>query len=88
MEAMLNFLLFAGAVHVNIADLRKQRLPVLTFSTISVIISTFAIGGIFYYLAPLLSVNLPFLYCLLFYALISPTDIPLPYWVSSKKPSE
>ena len=88
MEAMLNFLLFAGAVHVNIADLRKQRLPVLTFSTISVIISTFAIGGIFYYLAPLLSVNLPFLYFLLFYALISPTDIPLPYWVSSKKPSE
>ena len=74
MGAMLNFLLFAGAVHVNIADLRKQRLPVLTFSTISVIISTFAIGGIFYYLAPLLGVNLPFLYCLLFGALISPTD--------------
>lgn len=74
MGAMLNFLLFAGAVHVNIADLRKQRLPVLTFSTISVIISTFAIGGMLYYIAPLFGINLPFLYCLLFGALISPTD--------------
>src|SRR5688500_16437508 len=74
MGAMLNFLLFAGAVHVNFADLRKQRLPVLTFSTISVIMSTFIIGFILYYISPLLNVDLPFLYCLLFGALISPTD--------------
>ncbi|MGV3589235.1 MAG: cation:proton antiporter [Adhaeribacter sp.] len=74
MGAMLNFLLFAGAIHVNFADLRKQRLPVLTFSTISVIISTFAIAGILYYLTPFFGVHLPFLYCLLFGALISPTD--------------
>ncbi len=74
MGAMLNFLLFAGAIHVNLTDLRKQRLPVLTFSTISVIISTFAIGGILYYLIPLFGIHLPFLYCLLFGALISPTD--------------
>lgn len=74
MGAMLNFLLFAGAIHVNIADLRKQRLPVLTFSTISVILSTFVIGGILFYIAPLLGVKVPFLYCLLFGALISPTD--------------
>lgn len=74
MGAMLNFLLFAGAIHVTFADLRQQRLPVITFSTISVIISTFVIGGIFYYMAPLLGVNLPFLICLLFGALISPTD--------------
>ncbi len=74
MGAMLNFLLFAGAIHVNFADLRKQRLPVLTFSTISVIISTFVVGIIFYYLCPLFNIPLPFLYCLLFGALISPTD--------------
>lgn len=74
MGAMLNFLLFAGAIHVNIADLRQQRLPILTFSTISVIISTFLIGGIVYYLTPLFGIELPFLYCLLFGALISPTD--------------
>jgi CPA1 family monovalent cation:H+ antiporter len=74
MGAMLNFLLFAGAIHVTIADLRQQRLPVITFSTISVIISTFVIGGILYYVAPLLGVDLPFLICLLFGSLISPTD--------------
>jgi CPA1 family monovalent cation:H+ antiporter len=74
MGAMLNFLLFAGAIHVKFADLKKQRLPVLTFSTISVILSTFVIGGILYFIAPLLGVQLPFIYCLLFGALISPTD--------------
>lgn len=74
MGAMLNFLLFAGAIHVNFADLRKQRGPVLVFSTISVIISTFAIASILYYVAPLLSIEVPFIYCLLFGALISPTD--------------
>ncbi|HEY3386991.1 MAG TPA: sodium:proton antiporter [Saprospiraceae bacterium] len=74
MGAMLNFLLFAGAVHVKLADLKQQRLPVLTFSTLSVILSTIVIGGILYYVAPLLSVELPFIYCLLFGALISPTD--------------
>ncbi|MGV3503662.1 MAG: cation:proton antiporter [Adhaeribacter sp.] len=74
MGAMLNFLLFAGAIHVNIADLREQRLPVLTFSTISVILSTFVIGGMLYYLAPVVGLAIPFLYCLLFGALISPTD--------------
>lgn len=74
MGSMLNFLLFAGAIHVNIADLKKQRLPVITFSTISVVISTFAIAGILYYLVPLFNIELPFLYCLLFGALISPTD--------------
>ena len=74
MGAMLNFLLFAGAIHVSFADLRQQRLPVITFSTISVIISTFVIAGILYYVAPIMAVNPPFLVCLLFGALISPTD--------------
>lgn len=74
MGAMLNFLLFAGAIHVNFSDLKEQRLPVLTFSTISVILSTFVIGGITYYLTPLFNIQIPFLYCLLFGALISPTD--------------
>lgn len=74
MGGMLNFLLFAGAIHVRFSDLREQRLPVLIFSTISVIISTFVIGSIFYYLAPAFNIELPFLYCLLFGSLISPTD--------------
>ena len=74
MGAMLNFLLFAGAIHVNFADLKQQRLPVLTFSTLSVILSTFIIGLLVYYLTPLFGHELPFIYCLLFGSLISPTD--------------
>ncbi len=74
MGAMLNFLLFAGAVHINIGDLREQKLPVMLFSTVSVIISTFAVGLILYYVLPLLGFEIPLLYCLLFGALISPTD--------------
>jgi CPA1 family monovalent cation:H+ antiporter len=74
MGAMLNFLLFAGAIHVNFADLKQQRLPVITFSTISVLISTFVVGAILYYASPLFGLTIPFIYCLLFGALISPTD--------------
>ncbi|PYF77376.1 cation:proton antiporter [Pedobacter nutrimenti] len=74
MGAMLNFLLFAGAIHINLKDLREQRGPVIIFSTVSVVISTFAIGFILFYTAPLLGIELPFIFCLLFGALISPTD--------------
>lgn len=74
MGAMLNFLLFAGAVHINIADLREQKLPVMLFSTVSVIISTVLVGVILFYVLPLFGFNVPLIYCLLFGALISPTD--------------
>ena len=74
MGAMLNFLLFAGAVHINLKDLKEQRGPIVIFSTVSVVISTFIVGGLLFYVAPLLVLNIPFLYCLLFGALISPTD--------------
>jgi CPA1 family monovalent cation:H+ antiporter len=46
MGAMLNFLLFAGAIHIHLEDLREQRIPVMVFSTISVVISTFVIGAL------------------------------------------
>lgn len=74
MGAMLNFLLFAGAVHINLQDLREQKGPIIVFSTVSVLISTFAIGIILYYAFRLFHFDLPFLYCLLFGSLISPTD--------------
>lgn len=74
MGAMLNFLLFAGAIHINLKDLREHRTPIVTFSTVSVLISTVVVGMLLYYLLPLLGLSLPFLYCLLFGALISPTD--------------
>ncbi|WP_159801248.1 sodium:proton antiporter [Flavobacterium sp. MK4S-17] len=73
MGAMLNFLLFAGAIHINLKDLREQRTPIMVFSTVSVIISTFAVGTMIYFI-PMPSLEIPYIYCLLFGALISPTD--------------
>lgn len=74
MGAMLNFLLFAGGIHINIDDLKEQFRPVVIFSTAGVVISTFMVGIGMYYLLPLTGVQLPFIYCLVFGALISPTD--------------
>ena len=74
MGAMLNFLLFAGGIHINIKDLREQFGPVLMFSTVGVIISTFAVAIGVYYLLPYVGISMPFIYCLVFGALISPTD--------------
>ncbi|MCX2475979.1 sodium:proton antiporter [Pedobacter sp. MC2016-05] len=74
MGAMLNFLLFAGAIHINLVDLREQRAPVIIFSTVSVVISTFAVGALVFYISPLLGFQVSFIYSLLFGALISPTD--------------
>lgn len=74
MGAMLNFLLFAGAIHIHLIDLREQRAPVIIFSTVSVVISTFAVGALVFYIAPLLGFKIPFIYALLFGSLISPTD--------------
>jgi CPA1 family monovalent cation:H+ antiporter len=59
MGAMLNFLLFAGAIHLHLEDLREQRLPVIIFSTVSVVISTFVIGFLMYYIMPLLGITIP-----------------------------
>jgi len=73
MGAMLNFLLFAGAIHINLKDLREQRTPIVVFSTVSVLISTFVVGTLVYYL-PIPGMDIPYIYCLLFGALISPTD--------------
>lgn len=74
MGAMLNFLLFAGAIHIHLSDLREQRMPIVVFSTLSVILSTAIVGGLLYFLFPLVYREIPFVYCLLFGALISPTD--------------
>lgn len=74
MGGMLNFLLFAGAIHINLKDLREQKLPIIIFSSVSVLISTFVVGTLLFYCIPLLGLQLSFIHCLLFGALISPTD--------------
>ncbi|MDH0675249.1 sodium:proton antiporter [Empedobacter sp. GD03861] len=74
MGAMLNFLLFAGAMHVNILDLKNLRWTIATYATISVVLSEFIISVILYYIAPYFGIQIPYIYCLLFGTLISPTD--------------
>lgn len=74
MDGMLSFLLFAGALHVDWSNMRRGRWPILVLSTIGVLISTAIVGGGFYSLTHAFSVDLPIVWCLVFGALISPTD--------------
>ncbi|KYF60577.1 sodium:proton antiporter [Sorangium cellulosum] len=74
MQGMLGFLLFAAALHVNLADLKKQRLVIGVLATGGVLVSTALVGGMTYGLMTLMGVEIQPLYCLLFGALISPTD--------------
>ncbi|HPF91894.1 MAG TPA: sodium:proton antiporter [Flavobacteriales bacterium] len=74
LEVMLSFMLFAGAIHIKLDELKEQRLPVILFSTFSVVISTFLVGGIIFLMLPLFGIEAAFIHCLLFGALISPTD--------------
>jgi CPA1 family monovalent cation:H+ antiporter len=74
LDILLGFLLFAGAMHTNFDQLKVQRWPILVFSTLGVVASTFITGGLVFYLLQLMSFNIPFIHCLLFGALISPTD--------------
>lgn len=71
---MLSFLLFAGALHVNINDLARQRWIILTLAVGGVIMSTLIVGTLSWWLFAALGLDLAFSYCLLFGALISPTD--------------
>lgn len=74
MHGMLSFLLFAGALHVNLDALMEHKRVVLTLATVSVIISTFVVGTILYFVLPLVGLPLPLEWCAVFGALISPTD--------------
>ena len=74
LEGMLSFLLFAGSLTVNLDDLNRQKWPVLILATLGVVLSTFLVGTLTYLLLGLLGIPIPYLYALLFGALISPTD--------------
>ncbi|MDF4202760.1 sodium:proton antiporter [Maribacter sp. SA7] len=74
LDIMLSFLLFAGALHTNFEQLKVQRWPILVFSTLGVLVSTFLVGTSMYYLLQLIGMEISFIYCLLFGSLISPTD--------------
>lgn len=74
LHGMLSFLLFAGALHVNLADLSSQRWIIGLLATLSVIGSTFLIGVMAWGVFDFIGIEIPFIYCLVFGALISPTD--------------
>jgi CPA1 family monovalent cation:H+ antiporter len=74
MEGMLSYLLFAGALHVNLGDLASQTRLVGILASFGVVASTLLIGTAAFQLFPLFGFEVPFLWCLVFGALISPTD--------------
>lgn len=74
LHGMLSFMLFAGSMHVNTEELFKNKYIILMLATVSVIISTILIGYGTWWLTRILDIQLPFYYCFVFGALISPTD--------------
>ncbi|MCE2859323.1 MAG: sodium:proton antiporter [Oxalobacteraceae bacterium] len=74
MQGMLSFLLFAGALHIDLSELRAYRWQVLILAFFSTLLSTFIVGFAAWYVLPFIGIPMPLLYCLLFGALISPTD--------------
>jgi CPA1 family monovalent cation:H+ antiporter len=74
MQGMLSILLFAGSLHINLDDLLREKGPIAMLSTFGVFVSTFFIGVGLHLLLPAFGIHLSFAFCLLFGALISPTD--------------
>lgn len=74
MVGMLGFLLFAGALQLDINDLMEKKWEVGIFSTVGIIISTLMVGTAMHFILLLLGSDISYVYCLLFGALISPTD--------------
>ncbi|WP_372366643.1 cation:proton antiporter [Candidatus Uabimicrobium sp. HlEnr_7] len=74
LHGMLSFLLFAGALHVKLENLAEQKWIIGITATVGVILSTFFIGTVMYYVLHVMGIPLTYMYCLVFGALISPTD--------------
>ena len=74
MEGMLSLLLFAGAVHVDLEEMAQRKWAISIMATFGVVISTFLVGGIMYYVMQLAGAPIPFIWALVFGSLISPTD--------------
>ncbi|MDP7342915.1 MAG: cation:proton antiporter, partial [Alphaproteobacteria bacterium] len=74
MKGMLSFLLFAGALHVNLDDLLSRKWAIGTMATAGVLMSTFMVGFAVYGVSSALDIAIPLSYCLVFGALIAPTD--------------
>jgi CPA1 family monovalent cation:H+ antiporter len=74
LQGMLGFLLFAGALHIDLDDLSRQKVVIAVLATVGVVLSSAIVGGLVWCLLALLGMKIGLIYCLLFGALISPTD--------------
>jgi CPA1 family monovalent cation:H+ antiporter len=74
MQGMLSLLLFAGAMHVDLSELRAYRWQIGALAVAGTLLSTLVVGAALYWALPWVGLPLPLIYCLLFGALISPTD--------------
>ncbi|WP_156681221.1 cation:proton antiporter [Sphingomonas profundi] len=74
MDGMLSFLLFAGALHIDWSEMHRGRWAILILSTVGVLASTAIVGFGFQFIAGLMGLSIPLIWCLVFGALISPTD--------------
>ena len=74
MKGMLGFLLFAGALHVDLGKLKDAKWAIGSMATFGVVLSTFIVGAGFWGLAQLFGLDIPFIWALVFGSLISPTD--------------
>lgn len=74
LEVMLGFLIFAGAFSADTKAMSRERWPIIVFATAGILISTFVVGGAMWAVLTVLQMEVPLVHCLLFGALISPTD--------------
>lgn len=74
LHGILSFLLFAGALHINVSDLRKYQAIIATLATLGVVIASFVTGSLVWWASGQIGFAFPYTYALLFGALISPTD--------------
>jgi len=74
MHGMLSFLLFAGALHADFSAFKTRRLTIGVMAVLGTLISTFVVGTMMWFLMGVFGIGIPFIWALVFGALISPTD--------------
>jgi CPA1 family monovalent cation:H+ antiporter len=74
LNIMLGFLLFAGSLHTDWTHIRRQWRPISLFALVGVLLSTIIVASLLFGICQVVGVKIEFIYCLVFGALISPTD--------------
>jgi CPA1 family monovalent cation:H+ antiporter len=74
MVGLLGFMLFAGALHLDVNDLLEHKWEIGVFALTGPVLSTFLVGSSMYFVLAWLGIDMRYIYCLLFGAIVSPTD--------------